>query len=183
MLLNYQQALSRFGSAYSLKKALESKKIYRVEAGVYSNQEFADFFLLIPFLHPEVIYRGLTAESLLGITDEVPDFIDVATPANATRIHHKDVVQHYEDPNLYGRGVILLPYGNKDATIPIYGQERCLLDLVAHRAKVNYSHYLEMMRYYRAHQNELNQDLILELLPHYRYQNRIQEILEREIFE
>jgi hypothetical protein len=181
MLLNYQQALSRFGSAYSLKKALESKKIFCLEPGIYSSIDFHDSFITLSFSYPEIIYRGLTAEYLHNLTDEVPSSIEISTPINATRIRDSGVAQHYESPGLYGLGAVLLPYG--DETLRVYGKERCLLDLVAHRAKVNYSHYLEMMRYYRAHQNELNQDLILELLPHYRYQNRIQEILEREIFE
>jgi hypothetical protein len=181
MLMSYAEAVNKTGSGYLLSRSLLEKRIFRIQKGVYSDSSSVDVYALFSFTHPGAIYRMLSAEFLLGITDEVPSVISYASKMGSTRYSDYGFHQVFEKTDLYGLGRISCPRG--DDLILIYGKERCLLDLIAHRAQVPYAHYLDMIRYYRAHQSELDDTLLQKLLSHYRYSDRIQAILEREVFE
>ena len=47
MIYSYEEAISKYKTNYQLGKAVENKEIFKIEPGLYSDQEFVNYLLII----------------------------------------------------------------------------------------------------------------------------------------
>ena len=96
MLYNYAEAMALYGSDYLLKNAIQKKKIYKVDKGIYSDKKdgYTKYEVAIKKYPASFLVRD-TALYVLGFIEQEPDVIHLGTARNALRITDKTVKQHF----------------------------------------------------------------------------------------
>ena len=123
----------------------ESRGIY------YYADEFPDGFQILQKNNPKMIYSHGTALYLWDMSDRIPHIWDISVPQgfNASRIKkdNKNIRFHYINADKWGVGITetLSPDGN---TIRLYDKERCVIDLIRHKNKIDKQIYLQALREY-----------------------------------
>jgi len=81
MLYNYAEAIAMYGSDYLLKKAIQEKKLYKVDKGIYSNEKnnFTKYEVVLK-KYPTSFLVQDTALYVLGFIDQEPEIIHLGTP-------------------------------------------------------------------------------------------------------
>ena len=91
MLYSYKQCLEKYKTDYLLEKALEEKKMFKVEKGVYSDKSSCSKLAVIAFKKPDSIFTMNSAFYYQDLTDEIPDNYYIATERNSTKIKDKEI--------------------------------------------------------------------------------------------
>ena len=96
MLFNYREVLEIYGTDYKLKRAISSKRIYRIESGIYSDgkDNFTEYELVLK-KYPAAFLVKNSALHHIGFIQAEPDVIHLGTARNALRIHDKRIQQHF----------------------------------------------------------------------------------------
>lgn len=101
MLLNYKEAIEKYGTDYKLQKAIKRKELYKIEKGIYSDK--ANNFTLYELLlkkYPNAVLVKDSAFHFIKFSTSVPEKVHLGTARNALRITDKRVQQHfYKDLN------------------------------------------------------------------------------------
>lgn len=101
MLLNYKEAIEKYGTDYKLQKAIKRKELYKIEKGIYSDR--ANNFTLYELLlkkYPNAVLVKDSAFHFIKFSTNVPEKVHLGTARNALRITDKRVQQHfYKDLN------------------------------------------------------------------------------------
>ena len=101
MLLNYKEAIGKYGTDYKLQKAIKRKELYKIEKGIYSDR--ANNFTLYELLlkkYPNAVLVKDSAFHFIKFSTSVPEKVHLGTARNALRITDKRVQQHfYKDLN------------------------------------------------------------------------------------
>ena len=125
----------------------ESRGIY------YYADEFPDDLQILQKNNPKMIYSYGTALYLWNMSDRIPHIWDISVPQgfNASRIKkdNKDVRFHYVNADKWCVGIseTLTPNGNK---VRHYDRERCVIDLIIQKSKIDKQIYLQALREYFA---------------------------------
>ena len=96
MLLNYKEAIEKYGTDYKLQKAIKRKKLYKIEKGIYSDK--ANNFTLYELLLKKYPYAVLVKDSafeFIKFSTDMPEKVHLGTARNALRITDKRVQQHF----------------------------------------------------------------------------------------
>lgn len=64
--------ISKYKNNYRLNKALKDKKIFKIESGIYSNQEFVNYLLVISQKYPNAVFTSDSAFFYYNLTDVIP---------------------------------------------------------------------------------------------------------------
>lgn len=180
MIYNYKEILEKYKSDYNLKKALDNKEIYKIEDGLYSDYPNISYFKKITKKYPYAIISGLSAYYFYGLTDVIPDKIEVCTKQNSTKIRDDEVKQIRMLDSLYVLGITKYEY--EGTILNIYNKERLLIDLARNKNSMGYDLYKEIVLNYRKIVDELDMSLIEKYLKHFNDGNRLYEILMNEVF-
>ena len=128
--------------------------LIKEERGIYYYaDEFPDELQIIQKNNPRVIFSYGTALYLWDMSDRVPHEYDVTVPQgfNASRIKkdHKDIRIHYIKPDKWEIGITetTTPSGN---TVKLYDRERCIVDLIKRKDKIEKQLYLQALHVYFA---------------------------------
>ena len=101
MLLNYKEAIEKYGTDYKIQKAIKRKELYKIEKGIYSDR--ANNFTLYELLlkkYPNAVLVKDSAFHFIKFSTSVPEKVHLGTARNALRITDKRVQQHfYKDLN------------------------------------------------------------------------------------
>lgn len=179
MLYRYDQALVRFGSAYQISKAVDSRLIYKVERGLYSDERHPNPNTVVCALYPQAVLTMETAFYLHGLTDVASDVVHVATPRNATRIRNEWVRQHFMEPVLMNCGVVAMNKG--DGAVRVFSRERMLIELMRASAGMSPDYYKELIISYRAIANELDMREIEDCLALYSRADALFDKMQKEV--
>lgn len=123
----------------------ESRGIY------YYADEFPDDLRIIQANNPRVIYSYGTALYLWDMSDRTPHVWDISVPQgfNATRLKkdNKNIRFHYINADKWSVGITetLSADGNK---VRLYDKERCIIDLIRKKDKIEKQLYLQALREY-----------------------------------
>lgn len=180
MIYNYKEIIEKYKSDYNLKKALDSKEIYKIEEGLYSDYPCISFLGKIVKKYPYGVISGLSAYYFYGFTDVIPEKIIMCTNRNATNINNDDIKQIRMKDELYKLGITKKEY--EGTTINIYNKERLLIDLARNKNNIGYDLYKEIVLKYRKIIDDLDMNLIEEYLNYFNNSNRIYKILMDEVF-
>ena len=129
----------------------------------YYADEFPDDLQIIQANNPRVVYSYGTALYLWDMSDRTPHVWDVSVPQgfNATRLKkdNKNIRLHYINADKWSVGITetLTPDGNK---VRLYDKERCIIDLIKKKDKIDKQLYLQALREYFNDRSNANAQLI-----------------------
>ena len=135
----------------------ESRGIY------YYADEFPDDLQILQKNSPKMIYSHGTALYLWDMSDRIPHTWDISVPQgfNASRIKksNKNIRFHYINANKWCVGITetLSPDGN---TVQLYDKERCVIDLIRQKDKIDKQLYLQALKEYFADKKNNHTQLI-----------------------
>lgn len=127
----------------------------------YYADEFPDDLQIIQANNPRIVYSYGTALYLWDMSDRTPHVWDISVPQgfNATRLKkdNKNLRLHYINADKWSVGIAetLSPEGNK---VRLYDKERCIIDLIKKKDKIDKQLYLQALReYFNDRTNDLAQ--------------------------
>lgn len=179
MILSYSEAVNQFGSEYKLAKAVEEKRIFRHEEGIYSTNLYESELGIVMKKYPKAVLTGEYAFFSHGLTNVIPEKYDLATPSKAARITDKRVRQFYVNPDVFDFGI-------EEKTIDgvkvrIYDKERMLIELLRNRNSMSYDLYKEIILAYREIVNKLELPRIQEYVLVFPKSKMISRALDEEV--
>ena len=71
MLKTRSECLEEYGSDYSINRLVDEGKLYKVDKGMYSEEEYVPELAILAHRYPKGIITMDTAFYLYGLTDEV----------------------------------------------------------------------------------------------------------------
>lgn len=97
MLYSYNECLNKYGSDRKIKEALQTKKIFKLEKGIYSTKPKVPELLIISTKYSNAIFTLNSAFYYYGLTDTIPDQYFLATSKHISKIRDNSVKQKYEN--------------------------------------------------------------------------------------
>jgi hypothetical protein len=163
-MLSREQCLKEYGSDYYIQKKIESGELFRIDKGIYALKKHIPEIAVVSFKYPNAIVTMGSAFYLYGLTDVIPDVIDLATPRDAAKIKDKRVKQYFVSEEFFKEGIDHIDYEGYE--ISIYSKERMLVELLRYKSKLSFDYYKEVVLNYRKLLPALNiqeiQDLALD---------------------
>ena len=120
MLMDYARAIKAYGNDYGTKKAIEEKKLFRIDDGVYSTKLIVSEEAALCFRYPKAVLALSSAFYLHGLTDTTPDYYEMATSRDAAKnirpqgsagLFAEEDTQRWEDAVPKGRNNLCLRFG------------------------------------------------------------------------
>jgi hypothetical protein len=159
-LYTYKEALEEFGSRAEIARRLATDELFSPMRNIYSTESYADPLTITMKRYPQGIVTALTAFYIHGLTDKVPDKIDLATRRNSTRNNDPDIRQHFVAEHLFEIGATAVEHDGVKARI--YDLESLIFYLVHHDDKLPFDLFKEVMKSYRARAGELDYRMLQE---------------------
>ena len=179
MLYTYEDAVTKFGSKYLLKKAVGEGDFFQQEKGVYSDTKYVPALQIISMKYPKAVFAMDSAFYYHSLTDVIPEKYCIATDRDAAKICKKNIIQIFENKNLLNLGVEQME--REGCVINIYSKERMLVELLRHKSKLPFDYYKEILLNYR----DMIHDLDIPLIQDYAYEvpktSMIMELLQLEV--
>lgn len=178
----YSQAdcVKEYGSQYNVRKLMGEGKLFKVDRGIYSEQEHVPALAVLMFKYPKAVITMKTALFIHGLTDVIPDVYDLATDRDAAKITDKRVKQYFYPSEMFEAGVEEQEYSGY--RIRIYSKERMLVEVIRYKSKLPFDLYKEVILNYRRIMPTLNIQEIQDHALGSPKSARILEILQTEVF-
>lgn len=154
MLYSYKECLEIYGNAYQIKKAVQNKKLYMKEKGIYSDTPYSSDLDTILMKFPNTIVTLNSAFYYYGFTDTIPDYYYLATKRNNRQITDTRVIQIFDNADAFCLGKTDIDYNG--IKVPIYDKERLLIELIRNKRKFSFDQYKELISNYRDIIHEIN---------------------------
>ena len=154
MLLTYEDALEVFGTRFHIRKAVSEGRLHHVGYNRYSLDEYYPSLNTLLTLYPMAIVTGLTAYYIHGLTDVIPEEIDLATKRGGTTIKDAHARQYFIPEEWLEIGKTVLAHDGVD--VVVYDLERMLLELARNKNKLPYDVYKEVIASYRKRADSLD---------------------------
>jgi len=138
-----------------LSRLVAEGKLINVEKGLYITEEGNyDEFYFFQYRFKKTVFSYETALFLLGLTDKIPEIIDVTT-YNSYKFNSvpEKVNIYYVNNKIYDLGIIKVKtmYGN---LVRVYSYERILCDFIAHKEKMDKEVYVKLIRSYSKYEKK-----------------------------
>ena len=174
------ECLKEYGSDYYINRMVEEGRLFRIEKGIFSEQEHVPELALLSYKYPKAIITMDTAFYLYGLTDEVPDVCTMATKREAAPITDSRVKQVFIPKELLEVGVTSFEY--KGYNLRIFDRERMLIELVRYKSKLPFNYYKEILRNYRRILPQLNTEKIRDYAEAVPKSEKVINILRTEVY-
>ena len=174
------QCVREYGSDYYVKQLVDEGKLFRVDKGIYSEQEHVPEVALLSYKYPKAILTMDTAFYLYGLTDEIPDECTMATKREAAPIADPRVKQIFMPKELLSIGATTMEY--KGYTLPIFDRERMLVELVRYKSKLPFNYYKEILGNYRRLLPQLNAERIRDYAEAMPKRDKVIRTLRTEVY-
>ena len=158
MLYFHKELKEKLKSDYQIQKSVSDKKYYKIENGLYSDQEYVNPLEIILKKYPNAIFTSDSAYYYYDLTDVVPDYFYLATKRTDSRINDKNI------------------------KINIYDEERMLVELIRKKNIIPFDYYKEIITSYRKKVDILDIYKIQEYISYYKNESSLYETLMREVF-
>lgn len=180
MIATYSECIKQFGSKYKVCKMVEDGQLFKLEKGVYSDQEYVSEYKIISFKYPRAIFTMDSAFYYHGLTDVIPDKYYLMTSRGAAKINDDRIVQLFENSDVLKLGAEKINYNG--CALLMYNKERMLLELIRNRNKLPFDYYKEILNNYRKIIDNLDIPLIQDMLSRLPKNKMISKALELEVF-
>lgn len=180
MLLSFNECVDKYGNQYQINKQIESKQLYKIEPGIYSDKSKVSELELISYKYSHAVFTMDSAFYYHSLTDVIPSQFCLATKKNARLITDNRVKQFFHRKDIFDIGVSLLEYSNTQ--IRIYNQERMLIELIRNKNTIPFDYYKEIIESYRKRTDSLDIEKLQEYITKFPKQNHIFETIQLEVF-
>ena len=179
MIYSYKE-LKALNNQKQIKKLLETKELFRIEKGYYSDRKHYDNLELITKKYPNAIFTAESAFFYWGLTDYIPDKYYLATANNIKSIQDDNIKQFFITNDFFEIGKTKLNYNGVE--INIYDKERMLIELAKNKNIIAYDYYKELIIIYRNILEDLDISKLAKYLKHFKNGDNILETIHREVF-
>ena len=179
MLYSYDECIKKYGSNNKLIKALKNKKVFKIEKGIYSNEDTVMDFEIIIKKYPKAIFTMDYAFHYHGLTDSIPDKYHIATLRSARQIRDSRIKQIFIPDNLLSFGVIEEKRNN--IKFKIYDKERMLIELIRYKNSLPFDYYKEIINNYRNIIHKLDIKRIVEYTELFPKSKMLFETIQKEV--
>lgn len=179
MILSYQEAKERHGSAYQINKEVQAGRLYKPARGFYSDTPHCDPYALAALRHPHAIVTMDSAFYIHGLTDVMPGKVHLATLRNATRIADPGVVQYFSEGRLFEPGCTEVERAG--VRVRIYSRERMLVELMRNASSMPLDYYKEIVGSYRKLADELDIRAVEDHMALFERNDFMFDILQKEV--
>jgi predicted transcriptional regulator of viral defense system len=91
MVYSYKELLENGVNRYQIEKKVANKELYKIERGLYSNEEFPNELEIIAKKYSKSILTLNSAFFYYELTDKIPDYYYLATEKKARNIGNKSI--------------------------------------------------------------------------------------------
>lgn len=178
MIYTKKELLSNGETHYSIRCLVQDKKLYVVEHGIYSDERnplIDEVYISKKYEH--AIFTGLSAFFIYDLTDQIPNKFYIATEQHSFPIRRKEVIQTYQEPEIFKIGLTQIKHGK--SLINIYDLERMLIELIRFKEKYSPELYYEVISSFRKIKNKIDFYKVNQYAKHFRNS----EILIKKIKE
>ncbi len=171
-------------SSNAFTRYIRSNELIKISAGVYgSNTSTIDDFYILQKRYHKIVFSGMSALYLLGLTDKIPEDIEITVP-KGYRIR-KDTIQqailfHIEnDLNLYEIGNIKIRtmFGHE---VSCFGMEKQIVEMIRKRNNYDSETFIKAIKTFLAKKDK-NMKFLFEYAKKRNIEDKVFEILE--VFE
>lgn len=180
MLYTRKEISEKYNSTYQLNKAIENKQIFKIQNGIYSDEEYVNPLAVISKKYPNFIFTMDSAFYYWNLTDVIPDKFCLATKQTSIRMSDEDIKQYFIDDELFEIGKTTLNVENIE--INIYNKERMLVELVRKKNQLPFDYYKEIINNYRKIVNSLDSFKITEYISYYKNEETLYDRLQSEVY-
>lgn len=179
MLYFHKELKEKLKSDYQIQKAVEEKKYFKVDDGLYSDKSSANYIEIIAKKYPNFVIYGDSAYYYHNLTDFIPSKVILATTKNNT-IRSKFIKQVRLTDELFNLGISQIEVNGIE--INIYDKERMLIELARGKNQMGYDMYKEIISNYRKIADNLDMEKIEKYLLYFPYGDKLFEIIQDEVF-
>ena len=154
MLKTRKECLEEYGSDYFIQQKINAGELSRIEKGICAEEASVPELALISWKYPKAILTMLSAFYHYGLTDVIPDMIDLATDRDASKIADPRVRQYFVPTEALMVGVT--DAEERGYSFQIYDRERMLIELLRYKSKLPFDLYKEVLLNYRRIMPQLN---------------------------
>ena len=180
MLMKRSECLAKYGSDYRIQQKVRNGELYQIEKGIYSEEPYVPELAVLTFQYPNTVVTLRTAFSFYGLTDASPDQYDLATDRNAAKIPDRRVKQYFCPTDFFRDGAGMADC--KGYQVPIFCQERMLIELIRYKSKLPFDYYKELISSFRKLLPRLDIQRIQDFALAAPRSGRILETLQLEVF-
>lgn len=180
MLYTRKEISKTYTSTYQLNKALRDKKIFKIQNGIYSDEEFVNPLAVITKKYPSFIFTMDSAFYYWDLTDVIPDRFCLATKQTSIRFKDEDIKQYFVDDEVFELGKTTLKIENVE--INIYDKERMLVELVRKKTQLPLDYYKEIISSYRKIVNTLDSFKISKYISYYKNEQTLYNRVQSEVY-
>ena len=180
MLYTRKEISNIYNSTYQLNKAIYEKKIFKIQNGIYSDEEYVNPLAVVTKKYPKFIFTMDSAFYYWNLTDVIPDKFCLATKQTSIRINEEDIKQSFVDDEIFVIGKTILKVENTE--INIYNKERMLVELIRKKNQLPFDYYKEIVNNYRKIANDLDTFKIAEYISYYKNEEILFDRLQSEIY-
>ncbi len=180
MLYFHKELKEKLKSDYQIQKAVSDKEYYKIENGLYSDQELVNPLEIILKKYPNAIFTSDSAYYYYDLTDVIPDYFYLATKRTDSRINDKNIKQVFISNELFEFGKTQIEVEN--IKINIYDEERMLVELIRKKNIIPFDYYKEIITSYRKRTDKLDIYKIQEYISYYKNESSLYDTLMREVF-
>jgi len=180
VVYNYKEILEKYKNDYTIRKALNSKEIFKIEKGIYSDKEINNPLVIYSKKYPNAVITMDSAFYYYHLTDVIPNKVYLATDRNAHTIKDDKIIQIFVNKEILYQGRIQEKINNN--LINIYDRERLLVEIIRKKKQIPYDYYKEIIRNYRDISYELDMYKIEEYLSLYKNNLNLALMLKNEVF-
>lgn len=180
MLYTRKEISEIYNSTYQLNRALKDKKIFKIQNGIYSDEEYVNPLSVITKKCPNAVFTMESAFYYWDLTDVIPDKYHLATKRVNVRYKDEDIKQHFIPEELFAFGRTNIIIDNIEITI--YDKERMLVELVRKKNQIPFDYYKEIISNYRKISNELDSFKISEYISYYKNEETLYDRVQSEVY-
>lgn len=180
MILLYKDLIQQYKSDYKIKKLIEEGKIFKIEKGIYSDNNNINYLEILTKKYPNAIFTMESAFYYHNLTDVIPDKEYLALRRDSTKINDDRIKVVYYQDNLFEIGRSTLKVNN--INIPIYDKERMLIELIRNRKNLGFDYYKEIINNYREIRETLSTTKIAEYISKFSIEDYLYDVIMKEVF-
>lgn len=180
MIYLYNELRKKYKSNDKIKQLLLEKKIFKIEKGVYSDNQNINYLEVLSKKYPNAVFTMDSAFYYHNLTDVIPEKECLALKRNSTKINDERIkVTYYQDKFFeIGRSTLQV----NGINIQIYDKERMLIELIRNRKTIGFDYYKEIISNYREIKDTLNSKKIAEYISKFAIEDYLYDAIMKEVF-
>ena len=183
--ISRKDALANGVPPASFARYVRFHHLFRISQGVYAKEGAVDELFQWQRRYPRIVYSGITALYLLGLTDRIPDSIDFTMPKGC-RVRKESLgpraVCHIEN------NVELFAWGNVSAettfgnTVTCFSKEKMIVEMIRERNDYDSELFLKAVKTFLKGKDK-DMDFLFQYARMRKIEEKVYQVLEAIDYE